>query len=456
MNWLSIGMGSTKLSRMTRSSPTRAERGPEPSSTEHSGSVEALTPRRIAIPYLLVVEQQLPFFRNPQGQVFVDALWHKDLLMHSSYIDHLMIAAPCRAQEAPRDAKLLSPGQLEIVELPAQDNLWQSLRAMPTILRRLTKAVRKAAIVHSAIAGWPIPMGWVVAPLALLLRKPLVIVVESAPWRLQDRQHAGWKQRARAALQEWLGRRVVRSATLVICTQDEYRESLLGSQRGNGFVIPASWIDESNILPDDAAEEMWRQKLSTANPRLRLLFVGRLVPAKGVLVLLEAMRRLSRENAPVALDIMGEGPLKDQCELAASELRGATAVTVLNTVPYGEPLFEVIRRYDAVVVPNIGDEQPRIVFDAYSQAVPILASDTPGLRSCVTNGERGLFSAPNDVSGLTDLLKYAAGHRSELRRMGLQSLAYASRMTHQEMHRQRAVRLREMIDRTAMDTAPAR
>ncbi len=184
----------------------------------------------------------------------------------------------------------------------------------------------------------------------------------------------------------------------MICTQDEYCESLLGSKRSKGFVIPASWIDEKDILPDYVAEDIWQKKLAASDSRLRLLFVGRLVPAKGLLVLLQAMRQLSTEGLPISLDILGEGELKNQCELAASELKGTTAVNLLGTVPYGAPLFELIRRYDAIVVPNISDEQPRIVFDAYSQAVPVLASDTPGLRSCVKDGELGLFAAPNDVA----------------------------------------------------------
>jgi len=413
-----------------------------------SESVNCRTPLRIAIPYLLVVEQQLPFFRDKRGQLFVNELWHKDLLMHLGYIDHLMIAAPCLLQEPPRDAKPLSAttATLEIIELPAQKGFWHSLRVMPTIVLRLSRAVRKAGIVHSAIAGWPIPMGWVVTPLALLFRKPLVIVVESAPWRLQHGHRAGWKSRARAVLQEFLGRWVLRNAALVICTQNEYCQSLLGPKRTHGFVIPASWIDENNILPEFAAEDLWQKKLSASDSRLRLLFVGRLDPAKGVLILLEAMQRLSTQAVPIALDILGEGPLKGQCELAASKLRSPTTVTLLGTVPYGAPLFETIRGYDAVVVPSVSDEQPRIVFDAYSQAVPILASDTPGLRSCVKSGELGLFAAPNDVSGLADLLRYAAGHRSELRRLGLQSLTYAHRMTHQEMHRQRATLLQSVMN----------
>jgi len=243
-----------------------------------------------------------------------------------------------------------------------------------------------------------------------------------------------------------MGQWVLRKAALVICTQDEYRRSLLGPKRAHGFVIPASWIDKKDILPKEVAEEHWRKKLSVSDSRLRVLFIGRLVHDKGILVLLEAMRQLDIDSFPISLGVVGEGGLKSQCESVASELTGTTKVSLLGTVRYGEPLFSVIRSYDAVVVPSIGDEQPRIVFDAYSQAVPVLGSDTPGLRSCVKSGDRNLLAPPNDVPALVALLRYAAENRLELKRLGLECLAYAESMTHQEMHRQRANLLQRMLD----------
>jgi glycosyltransferase involved in cell wall biosynthesis len=406
-------------------------------------------PTRLAVLYLMVVEQLLPLYRDKTGQLFAGDLWHKDLSMHLEYLDHFMLASPCLQQQPPPEAKplIVDKAQFEIIELPPQRGVLRSLMAMHLIVYQLCKAIRRADIVHSAIVGWPIPMGWVVTPLVLVFRKPLVIIVESAPWRLPRGLATGWKRRLRAGLQEFLGRWVLRNADLVICTQDEYCRSLLGPKHAEGFVIPASWIDEKDILSQDEASEIWEKKLSASDSRLKILFVGRLAPEKGLLVLLESMRKLNTQGFPISLDILGEGTLMNECESAASELKGITTLNMLGTVAYGAPLFSVIRRYDAVVVPSITDEQPRIVFDAYSQAVPVLASDTPGLRSCVKNGEVGLFATPNDVSALSDLLKYAAEHRSELRQLGLQSLTYAHSMTHQEMHRQRATLLQAMIDK---------
>jgi glycosyltransferase involved in cell wall biosynthesis len=400
-------------------------------------------------PYLLVVGQHLPIYRNGSGQLFTEELWQKDLATHLEYLGHLMIATPLLHQEPPSDAvPLVSKGsRIEVIELPVQTSFLNAIRAMPTIVSRLWRATRLAGIVHSGIAGWPIPMGWIITPLVLLCRKPYVVIVESAPWRLQKGTSAGWKRRLRASLQELMGRWVLRKAELAIFTQDEYRQSLMGRQASRGHVIPASWIDEQDILTHVEAEKVWQRKLAAPDSRLKILFVGRLVPDKGVLVLLEALRQLGAGDAPIMLNILGEGDLKSECTTVGSELTGVTSVKVLGTVPYGAPLFAMIREYDAVVVPTMSDEQPRIVFDAYSQAVPVLASDTAGLRSCVRKGETGLLTTSNDVTALVTLLQYASQHRSELKQLGLQSLKYAHQMTHQEMHRQRVVLLKDMLDR---------
>src|SRR5579859_6299698 len=86
--------------------------------------IDSEVPIRIALPYLFVVGQQLPLFRDDTGQLFTDELWQKDLLMHLEYLDHLMIASPCLRQTPPPHTKPLSIDQsaVELIELPRQKN----------------------------------------------------------------------------------------------------------------------------------------------------------------------------------------------------------------------------------------------------------------------------------------------------------------------------------------------
>ena len=125
------------------------------------------------------------------------------------------------------------------------------------------------------------------------------------------------------------------------------------------------------------------------------------------------------------------------CRQLSDEMQGPTRVNVLGTVDYGAPLFELLRRYHAVVVPSISDEQPRIVYDAYSQGVPVLATRTAGLRDCVADDKTGWLVEPNNAVALAVLIERATTNITALQTMGMEALRVARSMTHQRMHRER-------------------
>jgi glycosyltransferase involved in cell wall biosynthesis len=400
----------------------------------------------IANPYLLAIVQ-MPFYRDHAGRLFAEQLWGKDLIRHLDYLGDFTIACPCVQQEPPPDAISLEPfkGKIKWIELPDQRSLLQSIANLPRIATTLWRAVKQSQIIHTSIAGWPIPMGWIVGPIALMQKKPLIIIVESAPWRLQPGTSASWLIRLRSNVHEAIGCWLLRKCDLPIFTQDGYRQSMLGVAADRGFVIPASWIDEAAIITDQDAERLWQKKLDPANSELHILFAGRLAAEKGLPVLLQSIRSLAAEHQPIHLDILGDGTLRAECHQASADLNGKTRVRMLGTVAYGTPLFKLLSQYHAIVVPSISDEQPRIVFDAYSQGVPVIASNTSGLRSCVQEGITGLLFTPGDPVALASVLLHGVEHREELHRLGINSIEHAREMTHRTMHLKRAVMIEELL-----------
>ena len=121
-------------------------------------------------------------------------------------------------------------------------------------------------------------------------------------------------------------------------------------------------------------------------------------------------------------------------------------MTVLDEVPYGEPFMSLLRGFDAVLVPSLSDEQPRITYDALSQAVPVIGSATGGICEVVESGVTGRLSPPNDVTALTESIVWAGRNRPALREMGLRGPASVRHSTHQAMHRNRHKLLREALD----------
>lgn len=416
-----------------------------------------LETRKIWQPYLLVAGT-CPSYISATGQRYLNELWARDLALHPEYITDLTVAAPCIAGDPPQDAVPVSAfpslARVSFVDLPPPSR--SLLSAMPGALDtfiRLWRAIGGARIVHAGIAGWPYPLGWIAIFIAKFRRKFVLIVVESAPWRIAIGEQPSLKRRARALICEVLNRRCVGVADLNVFTTEEYFESLVRSGRHGGIVIHASWVNDEDILPNASAVEDWNRKLSGG--ALRLLFAARLTREKGLETLLQALRRLPIDGGEIDIDIAGSGPLKTDCEAFIATYRGPARINLIGTVRYGSEFFSLLRSYHAVLVPNLGDEQPRIVYDAFSQAVPVLAADTPGLRSCVQAGVTGCLDDPGSADSLSRRLIWARGNIAQLRSMGLAGLDVARNLTHRKMHQRRLVVLESALSRSDA-TIPAK
>ena len=120
------------------------------------------------------------------------------------------------------------------------------------------------------------------------------------------------------------------------------------------------------------------------------LYVGRLVPEKGLHTLMEAWRRV---EAPLL--VAGDGALRQELERLAP-----SAVRFLGSVPHPEAL-DLLRAARAMVLPSIWYEgAPRSIPEAYAAGVPVLASDIGSLADFVEDGVTGRLLPPGDPRAL--------------------------------------------------------
>lgn len=401
----------------------------------------------ILVPYLLVTP--ITCHRDSQGYHYVDELWYKDLLEHVNYLKNLILASPCKEAD-PTDGMICLEkdsrfSSTRFLDLPAPENFVQSLYYIPANIVQLWSAIRKVKIVHSSVAGWPIPPAWFTSPLSRLCGRFNLIIVESAFWRLDPGRKHSLTTRLRSIVSEQLNRWCINQTNLAIFSQPEWRSSLLTNPKTKSLIIHCSWINAENILSDEAAIKLWQAKLTLEDKKLRIILAGRLETFKGVRVILEAMKMIDQENLPVRLDILGQGSLYDECLKASQELRGTTEINVLGTVPYGPKLFKLLGSYHALVLPTLSDEPVRIVYDAYSQGLPVLASNTNGLLECIKPNQTGKHYQSNDPVALSEVLKWSLNNFDQLQIMGMNALNTARSLTHQEMHRKRWEVLQDML-----------
>ena len=409
-------------------------------------TVDAL-PQQILQPYLLLTS--IPFFADDDGSVWLDPLWHRDFVRHFDYLRHLILAAPSiEKKKGPNDLVRVDPPQgvyFSAIGLPRLESFFGMLLKLPTLLRQLWIGIGQADIVHSGIVGWPIPLGWLANPIALLRRKKLILVVESAPWRQSGDIQRSLVNRLRGALTESLGRFFVNRAGLAFFTQPSYRHTLMTNGRGQGHVVAATWINGDEVLTGSAVDALWAAKEIAQSNEVRYLFASRLTEQKGVLVLLDALRMLDQSGTSFTVDVIGDGVLRQVCVDAKSAFT-SLKYNVLEPVPYGQPFFELVRRYHALIVPTVSDEQPRIIFDANSQGVPIIAFDTDGTRPFIKNLETGWLVAIGDAKALSDQMRSCAESTHSFRVCGSNSLKFAQSNTHEKMHLTRWQLIRKWLD----------
>ncbi|MBD5536390.1 MAG: glycosyltransferase family 4 protein [Lachnospiraceae bacterium] len=130
-----------------------------------------------------------------------------------------------------------------------------------------------------------------------------------------------------------------------------------------------------------------------------VLFVGRLAEKKGVMYLIDAMRKID-----AILVIVGDGPLKKVLEQQASDM--GKRVAFLGAKTHDE-LKLIYASADVFVAPSItakdGDQEgiPTAIMEAMASGLPIVASNSGGISQLIRNGENGLLCEERDVDSLS-------------------------------------------------------
>jgi glycosyltransferase involved in cell wall biosynthesis len=151
------------------------------------------------------------------------------------------------------------------------------------------------------------------------------------------------------------------------------------------------------------------QALSASRPELRhslgidgftLLFLGRLVPVKGIDNLLRALAALPE---PVSIRIAGDGPERSRLRTLAHQL--GVHATFEGWVA-GKRKEALLRACDALVVPSgPQDGLPTVLFEAKARGIPIIATEAGAIADHMQSHARTLLVPPNDRVALSQAIR---------------------------------------------------
>jgi glycosyltransferase involved in cell wall biosynthesis len=145
----------------------------------------------------------------------------------------------------------------------------------------------------------------------------------------------------------------------------------------------------------------WDPPPSASNP-LRVLFVGRLIPAKGVSMLFDAVVRV-RNEFPIHVTIVGDGPIRADLEREAAEKRLSGAVEFTGNLPLAE-VSQYMLASHVFCLPSVRESGGAVLLEAEASALPIVAVNYGGPAELVDDEVGRSLSAAGREQLIEDLV----------------------------------------------------
>jgi glycosyltransferase involved in cell wall biosynthesis len=238
--------------------------------------------------------------------------------------------------------------------------------------------------------------GAVANVMSLLFRKPFVVSIH---WVLGQ---------GRLSSSRFMGSRLL-SRVRVILTMSKVAET---EMVGIGFSADRVmrfnyWVDLDQFRPKDRI--LCKRSIGLKERDTLVLFVGRLVPGKGVLDVLDIAKEFESDPC-VKFGIAGSGHLESKIK---ADCQGRQNLLFFGAIP-NERLPIYYNSADIVLVPSLHDEGfPRVIVEAISCGTPVVASNKGSIPEAVNN-KIGVVCEPN-LANFVDRISLLLGNRELLK-----------------------------------------
>jgi glycosyltransferase involved in cell wall biosynthesis len=180
---------------------------------------------------------------------------------------------------------------------------------------------------------------------------------------------------------------------------------------------------------------------------LQLLSIGRLVLRKGFHEIIKALSIVRSKRSDFHLRIVGYGRAEDEIRQVLEEHSISENVSLLGRVEY-QQLGEYFLNSDAYLFYGDREGSSLAMIEAGAYGLPIIASDHPGNRTYVKNGESGFLVEYRNPESLAQAILFMLEHRDDLPGMGRKSREIARTYSWASIAAQYDVFLREALRRS--------
>jgi glycosyltransferase involved in cell wall biosynthesis len=189
----------------------------------------------------------------------------------------------------------------------------------------------------------------------------------------------------------------IRRSRRVICISRWHRRFYRG--------IAAVPVDQLPVVRCGVDVDQWGQNPIRGGRVARIMAVGRLVPKKGIDVLIRALALLRDRGVDAPCTVVGDGPERESLDALVRELRLGGRVKLVGAQS-NETVRLLMADHDVLALPcrtsGDGDRDgiPVVLMEAMACGLAVVSGDLPTIRELIDDAANGLLVPPDDVASL--------------------------------------------------------
>ena len=203
----------------------------------------------------------------------------------------------------------------------------------------------------------------------------------------------------------------VAAADFICCISFFARSQLMkqsAHEHWSKLVVARLGVDPSLFVPSRAA---------APDGVFEILCVGRLTPAKGQHLLVEALSALLKSGRAARLRIVGDGVDRRSLEALVAG-RELGAAVVFEGAVNQDRIRSLYARADCFCIPSFAEGIPVVLMEAMAMEIACVTTHITGIPELIRHGVEGLLVAPSDLDGLVDALAQLIDDPELRRRLG--------------------------------------
>ena len=212
---------------------------------------------------------------------------------------------------------------------------------------------------------------------------------------------------------EGLYRRAFRNLGVIFFQNEDDRNLFLMRKlvtQQQARLLPGSGIDLTHFAATDYPPE---------SDAPVVLMIARLLRDKGVFEYVAAARKVKSDYPRAHFQLLGAVDAANRTAIDAATVMSWEAEGIINYLGTTDDVRPYIAAAHCIVLPSYREGAPRTLIEAATMARPLIATDVPGCRLVVDNGETGYLCKVRDSDDLARCIEtFLALPCAEMARMG--------------------------------------